>query len=97
MDFKAEREARTGAAVNCKELTEAIFGLSAGARKQYQEIVAEGPAVPWAKTTTKEEMRGLFQGTEQAGEWRTDDGHVSVAVPVGLSPLPLLAVGEGRR
>ena len=94
LDANAEREARTVAAVNArKELTEAIFGLSVGAQEQYQEIVAEGPGGAmlreWAKTTTKEEVRGLFQGAEQAGEWQTDDGHVGVAVLVGVPPIRL--------
>jgi len=94
----AEREARIVAVANArKALTEAVFGISISTQEKYEEIVAEGPGGAllreWAKTSTKETAQGLFQGAEQAGEWKTDDGHLGVAVVVGRPPV-LLASGE---
>jgi hypothetical protein len=90
----AERETRLVAAVNArKALTEAIFGFAITTEDKFEEITAEGPGGAifreWAKTTTRETITGLFQGAEQAGEWKTDDGHLGVAVLVGHPPLNL--------
>jgi hypothetical protein len=94
LDANAERETRIVAAVNArKALTEAIFGSTFSSQEQYQEIVAEGAGGAllrdWAKTTTKETVQGLFQSAEQAGEWKTDDAHLAVAVLVGVPPIRL--------
>jgi len=91
-DANAEREARVVAAVNArKALTEAIFGFGISTQEHYQEIVAEGPGGAifreWAKTSTRETVQGLFQGAEQAGEWKTDDGPLGVAVLVCWPPV----------
>jgi len=93
-DAKAEREVRIVAAVNArKALTEAIFGFDISTQEQHQEIVAEGPGGvllrEWAKTATRETVQGLFRGAEQAGEWKTDDAHLGVAVLVGWPPIRL--------
>ena len=93
-DAEAERRARIVAAANArKELTEAIFGSSVSNQERYQEIVFAGPGGDklreWVKTTKKEEVRGFFQGAEQAGVWQTDDEHVGVAVLIAAPPIRL--------
>ena len=98
LDSNTDREARIIAVGNArKALSEAIFGLSISKQEQYEEITAEGPGGnllrEWAKTSTKETVQGLLQGAEQAGEWKTDDEHLGVAVLVGRPPI-VLAGGE---
>lgn len=95
-DAKLEDQARTLAAVDARRaLTEAIYGVAVNTSETSTEIVTQGPEGDllrqWERTSTKENVRGLLQGAEVAGQWKTDDNHLGVVVLVGRPAIQLEA------
>lgn len=91
---KAEQATRTVATLAARAaLTEAVFGVEVLAEQKTIDIVAQGPEGivlrQWAKSKSKEEVAGAFKAAQQAGEWKTDDGHLAVVVLVAHPPVPL--------
>ncbi|WP_027187760.1 hypothetical protein [Desulfovibrio cuneatus] len=96
---KAEQATRTVATLAARAaLTEAVFGVEVLAEQKTIDIVAQGPEGivlrQWAKSKSKEEVAGAFKAAQQAGEWKTDDGHLAVVVLVAHPPLPLEEQGD---
>lgn len=98
--WSAERAARTVARVQAeKALAAAVFGAEVTVTGQQREIVAEGPGgaalKEWAATRFSEEVHGALSHVLPAGEWKTLDGRLGVAVVAGSpTPEPFLQ-GEG--
>ena len=93
-DPKGERDARIIARVAAREaLTETFFGSRIKTDERAVEVIAQGPGGDrlreWMKNTVQEDISGVIAGAEVAGEWKTADGHLGVAILVGRSRVPL--------
>lgn len=94
----ALREARAVARLDAgRALSETVFGSQVSTRAQSGEIVATGSGGDklreWAKNTVTEQVEGAFKNAQLAGEWKTDDAHLGVAIIVGR-PEPDLGTGK---
>ena len=95
-DRAGERAARTIARVHAeKAIAAAVFGAEVTLTESQLEIVAEGPGgaalKEWAATRFAEEVRGTLAHTLSAGEWRTLDGRLGLAMVTGC-PEPVSAL-----
>lgn len=95
-DPAEEDKARILAAVDARRtLTEAIYGVTVSSSEKSSEILFSGPGGDllrqWERNTVTENVRGLLQGAEIAGEWKTEDNHLAVLVLVGRPALQLVA------
>ncbi len=93
-DAGKEKEARTLATMEARNaLVESIFGSSVNTSYKTTEIILQGTGGDlfreFVENSVQQDIQGFLHNAQVAGEWKTPDGYLAVAVVVGKPRVEL--------